>query len=168
MPKKLWGISSIIHKSWTFGGLWVKRRGGGRLFCIIILPFSVNKEKWIENNESYRNALYGNNTINYSLFTIRWALRQQGVSGPPEVRSIVSCVPSRLLRRVWFPIGSSARRAKNVPPARFLNARSNPFGYYANQNKRHPKRVPFVLVRPKSVPSFHAFHLVCCGVFGFL
>ena len=46
-------------------------------------------------------------------------------------------------------MGSSARRAKNVPPACFLNARSNPFGYYANQNKRHPKRVPFVLVRPK-------------------
>ena len=68
---------------------------------------------------------------------------------PPEVRFIVSCVPSRLLRRDWFPMGSSARWAKNVPPARFLNARSNPFGYYADQNKRHPKRVPFVLARPK-------------------
>jgi len=68
---------------------------------------------------------------------------------PPEVRFIVSCVPSRLLRRDWFPMGSSARWAINVPPARFLNARSNSFGYYAGQTKRHPKRVPLGL-------AFHA------------
>ena len=86
---------------------------------------------------------------------------------PPEVRFIVSCVPSRLLRRDWFPMGSSARWAKNVPPARFLNARSNPFGRTKTNGTQKGCRLFWLFTPPliqflsrsmndsKSTPHFH-------------